>query len=103
VAQFPVKAAMLPKNEEEPTKNHDLASNHQRKEEHDPDNDEFVEEASSGPQGSTLVETTEARLSQEHRDYLLKRHGTLDLDPIPDMADADPYNWSTWKVLISTL
>lgn len=39
-----------------------------------------------------------AHLSEEHRQYLLARHGTLDLDPIPDMNDADPYNWSTWRV-----
>ncbi len=37
-------------------------------------------------------------LTQEHRDYLLQRHGTLDLDPIPYFGDADPYNWPMWKV-----
>ncbi len=37
-------------------------------------------------------------LPQAHKDYLLSRHGTLDLDPIPDMNDADPYNWPQWKV-----
>ncbi|KAK5215083.1 hypothetical protein LTR72_011837 [Exophiala xenobiotica] len=36
-------------------------------------------------------------LSPEHREYLLARHGTLDLDPMPDMGDADPYNWPHWK------
>lgn len=39
-----------------------------------------------------------AGLSQEHIDYLLKRHGTLELDPLPGHGDADPYNWATWKV-----
>src|SRR5207248_2517605 len=38
-----------------------------------------------------------AHLSQEHRDYLLKRHGTLTLDPIPSADPADPYNWPAWK------
>ncbi|CAG8930050.1 unnamed protein product [Penicillium salamii] len=38
-----------------------------------------------------------AHLSEEHRQYLLNRHGTLDLDPIPDMNDADPYNWPVWR------
>lgn len=38
------------------------------------------------------------RLSTEHRQYLLDRHGTLDLCPIPEMNDADPYNWPQWKV-----
>lgn len=37
-------------------------------------------------------------LSEEHRAYLLERHGTLDLDPIPGFGDADPYNWSSTKV-----
>ncbi|GMF71865.1 unnamed protein product [Aspergillus oryzae] len=37
-------------------------------------------------------------LTEDHRQYLLQRHGTVDLDPMPDMTDADPYNWPTWKV-----
>lgn len=37
-------------------------------------------------------------LSPEHREYLLARHGTLDLDPIPSMDPADPLNWPSWKV-----
>lgn len=37
-------------------------------------------------------------LSEEHRQYLLARHGTLELDPVPSMHDADPYNWPSWKV-----
>ncbi|OBT90698.1 hypothetical protein VE02_00518 [Pseudogymnoascus sp. 03VT05] len=39
-------------------------------------------------------ETTDA-LSPEHREYLMQRHGTLELDPIPGMGDADPYNWTS--------
>lgn len=38
-----------------------------------------------------------AQLPEEHRQYLLNRHGTLELDPIPDANDADPYNWPRWK------
>ena len=38
-----------------------------------------------------------AALSAEHRGYLQRRHGTLDLDPIPGFGDADPYNWPQWK------
>lgn len=45
-------------------------------------------------------ETIDA-LSPEHREYLLQRHGTLELDPIPAMGDADPYNWTSWKVCCS--
>lgn len=36
-------------------------------------------------------------LFYEHREYLLQRHGTIDLDPIPSMDPADPYNWPLWK------
>lgn len=32
-------------------------------------------------------------LSPTARAYLLARHGTLDLDPMPSPTDADPYNW----------
>lgn len=41
---------------------------------------------------------TAADLSPEHREFLLQRHGTLDLDPIPAPDEADPYNWPVWKV-----
>lgn len=39
-----------------------------------------------------------AALPLEHQEYLLERHGTIDLDPLPDMSDADPYNWPAAKV-----
>ncbi|KAB8259801.1 major facilitator superfamily domain-containing protein [Aspergillus pseudonomiae] len=42
-------------------------------------------------------------LSPSHREYLFKRHGTLDLDPMPSASDADPYNWPTWKKLTNLL
>ncbi|KAJ7935430.1 major facilitator superfamily domain-containing protein [Mycena leptocephala] len=29
-------------------------------------------------------------LSPEHREYILQRHGTLDIEPLPSMNDADP-------------
>lgn len=50
----------------------------------------------AGPTHGTYFNNTEG-LSNEHRQYLLDHHGTLDLDPIPDMGDADPYNWPQWK------
>ena len=50
-----------------------------------------VEEA-----GINTIETSS--LSQQHQAYLLQRHGTIDLDPIPSMDPADPYNWPQWKV-----
>ncbi|KAF3761671.1 hypothetical protein M406DRAFT_50469 [Cryphonectria parasitica EP155] len=43
------------------------------------------------------------QLSEEHRQFLLQRHGTLDLEPIPDMTDADPYNWSQRKKVVNLI
>ncbi|KNG90364.1 MFS multidrug transporter, partial [Aspergillus nomiae NRRL 13137] len=54
---------------------------------------EFLEKSEADIQN---VDAT-SLLSDQHRDYLLQRHGTLDLDPIPSMDPADPYNWPLWK------
>lgn len=63
-----------------------------------------------GKAGVDLLESTEtgipvsyadvvaSRISKPHQEYLLERHGTLELDPIPSMDPADPYNWPGWKV-----
>ena len=37
-------------------------------------------------------------ISTEHREYLIARHGTADLVPLPTMDPADPLNWPSWKV-----
>jgi hypothetical protein len=50
-----------------------------------------VEEAGTPPSETST-------LSEQHQAYLLERHGTLDLDPVPSMDPADPYNWPSWKV-----
>jgi hypothetical protein len=52
----------------------------------------------SGKQCDFYVEDRVAHLSENHRQYILAKHGTLDLEPIPDMADSDPYNWPQWRV-----
>lgn len=44
-----------------------------------------------------------ATLPQHHRDYLIQRHGTLDLDPIPSDDPADPYNWPEWKKMANLM
>jgi hypothetical protein len=41
---------------------------------------------------------TRTGLSPEHEQYLIQRHGTVDLDPVPGPGGADPYNWPNWKV-----
>lgn len=58
---------------------------------------DFVESVGADQVG-TYGESVAARLPKAHRDYLLERHGTLELDPIPGMGPADPYNWPEWKV-----
>jgi hypothetical protein len=60
---------------------------------------ERVERLANAQTHETYIEKEEILLlPAEHRDYLMQRHGTLDLDPVPAFGDADPYNWSTWKV-----
>jgi hypothetical protein len=64
-------------------------------------NDRHVENLDAGLQQAAYVGNGAAVVSlNEHRQYLLNRHGTFDLDPVPDMGDADPYNWANWKVCL---
>lgn len=58
---------------------------------------DFVESTEAGIP-STYADIVSSHLSKAHRDYLMERHGTLELDPIPSMDPADPYNWPSWKV-----
>lgn len=58
---------------------------------------DFVESTEAGIP-STYADIVSSELSKAHRDYLMERHGTLELDPIPSMDPADPYNWPSWKV-----
>ncbi|EMD63418.1 hypothetical protein COCSADRAFT_143386 [Bipolaris sorokiniana ND90Pr] len=53
--------------------------------------------------GTYLGKEEASHLSEEHRQYLLQRHGTLDLDPLPTMGAADPYNWPQWKAIMNVL
>lgn len=34
-----------------------------------------------------------ASISEEHKQYLIAKHGTYELDPLPSMSDDDPLNW----------
>lgn len=38
-----------------------------------------------------------SNITDAHRDYLIERHGTYQLDPLPDFTNADPLNWSNSK------
>lgn len=71
---------------------------------------ETLEELPSRKEDTNFIESTEAgipskfsdimasRLSKSHLDYLLQRHGTLEIDPLPSIDPAEPYNWPEWKV-----
>lgn len=56
-------------------------------------NSDYVEEKDFG-----IADDPVRYLSESHKAYLIERHGKLDLDPIPSMDPADPYNWPSWKV-----
>lgn len=68
---------------------------------HDPNSEkdcsEFLEDSENQVEVSAS-ELAASSLSEAHREYLLQRHGTLDLDPLPSAFHADPYNWPRWKV-----
>lgn len=76
-------------------------SNNKENVPNEPSHNEEVEEAPT--HGTYLDKTAPTHLSEEHRQYLLQRHGTIDLDPLPSLGDADPYNWSLWKVILLSL
>lgn len=58
-----------------------------------------VEKDQTPPEQEMLqAEKTQTNLSPDHIEYLLNRHGTLELNPVPSAHHADPYNWPAWKV-----
>jgi MFS family permease len=44
-----------------------------------------------------LGELSQLSLSSDHHEYLLQRHGTISLDPVPTADPKDPLNWPEWK------
>ncbi|KAL4867420.1 hypothetical protein BDV12DRAFT_209891 [Aspergillus spectabilis] len=58
----------------------------------------FLEKAEEGGRAS-LRDINASYLSPAYREYLLQRHGTLDLDPLPSACSADPYNWADLEVV----
>ncbi|CAL5865977.1 uncharacterized protein PFLUO_LOCUS184 [Penicillium psychrofluorescens] len=63
---------------------------------------DLVESTGDG-RAATYSESVAARLPKAHQEYLLERHGTLDLDPIPGMDPVDPYNWPDWKKMANLI
>lgn len=43
--------------------------------------------------GSSRLDMSSSGLSREHHDFLMKRYGSCELDPIPSMSEKDPLNW----------
>lgn len=43
------------------------------------------------------ADTAEVSITDEHREYLMARHGTADLKPLPSADPQDPLNWSRGK------
>jgi hypothetical protein len=62
---------------------------------------DYVENSSDALRNTETAHTyipLNASLDLEHRQYLMHRHGTLDLDPMPGPGASDPYNWPHWRV-----
>lgn len=62
------------------------------------DNGVFEKDHAAAIDSSHLENGVGGDLNPQHREYLLARHGTLDLNPLPSMDPADPLNWPGWKV-----
>jgi hypothetical protein len=75
------------------TMNYEVASQSSASEKHRRD----VENNSSLTSSAVDLNDGLPTLTEEHRDYLIQRHGTVDLDPLPSADPADPYNWPQWK------
>lgn len=58
---------------------------------------DFVVESSLDRETDEVVSTGD--LTPFAREYLVNRHGTTDLDPMPSAHDADPFNWPRRKKL----
>ncbi|KEF58458.1 uncharacterized protein A1O9_06384 [Exophiala aquamarina CBS 119918] len=43
----------------------------------------------------------EVQITASHKEYLTRRHGTCELDPLPSEDPADPYNWPRWRVNVN--
>jgi MFS family permease len=52
-----------------------------------------------GHDATTHIESSlpECQFDPAHREYLLSRHGTVDLIPVPSSSPEDPLNWPIWK------
>jgi hypothetical protein len=56
-----------------------------------------MEEAVKGPSSQELDNVESGVLRASHEEFLLDRHGTLDLVPLPSEFPEDPLNWPSWQ------
>lgn len=74
---------------------HDFALDNPTQQDHTPEISQDMVASSDleiGQRATNISLGQVAHLPQEHQDYLISRHGTLDLDPVPSADPADPYN-----------
>lgn len=62
------------------------------------DSKSAVGEGKDGSESYHVEETAASSFSIEHAEFILQRHGTLNLNLVPSMNPADPLNWPSWKV-----
>jgi hypothetical protein len=66
--------------------------------------EQYIEDGVSDRVSNKIGSRTDPKKPKEdaiaaaHRNFLMKRHGTIDLDPMPSMDEADPLNWPKRKV-----
>jgi hypothetical protein len=56
-----------------------------------------MEEPVKGSTSQELENVESGILRTSHREFLLARHGTLDLIPLPSEFPEDPLNWPSWR------
>jgi hypothetical protein len=61
-------------------------------------NNEMVMDTKSKSEHLDNSSRDDQPLSFEHSSYLVERHGTTDLNPLPSQDPSDPLNWPAWKV-----
>lgn len=59
-----------------------------------------IDPSITGDNGDHIEAASGPVLAVQHIDYLIQRHGTAKLNPIPSACDIDPYNWTSWKVCL---
>ncbi|CAI7617982.1 unnamed protein product [Penicillium crustosum] len=62
-----------------------------------PNNTGDMDDVLPKEQAMHVEDNSRPEISREHREYLLRRHGTLKLNPLPSDDRADPLNWPSWK------